>query len=278
MSRSRSVIFGGGTMGSALAEQIVRARVVRRSDVTIIEHHVTRRRMLGKEGFAVVANSTPAVLNNARVVFLAVKPQDALPLLRSLRVYLDTGTLVISIMAGVSLRTLQRLLGHNRVVRCMPNLAATVGLGMTAWYASSSCSPADRSLVKKYFQAFGTELRVTSDDAIDRLTTVSGSGPGYLFAFARDYVSAVQALGFQKRDAEQLVKHVIVGAAELYRGSNLSADGLYSRVASKRGTTAAANDVLGKGRSAQLWKKALYAAYRRARSISQSLDRTSEQR
>ena len=197
---------------------------------------------------------------------LAVKPQDAAVLLQSLQGKLAKTTIVISIMAGMSLTSLKRLLKHDRVVRSMPNLAATVGLGMTAWFPSTACSAADRALAQNIFCAFGAELRVSSDDAVDRLTAVSGSGPGYLFAVARDLVGAVQALGFQKRDAEKLVKQTLVGAITLYDQSDLSAEELYERVASKGGTTEAANNVLRQGRSAQLWKKALNAAYQRARS------------
>lgn len=278
MSSSRAIFFGGGTMGSALAEQMVREGVVRRSDVAIVERDASRLQVLRKNKFHAVADPESIAFKNADVVVLAVKPQDAAVLLRSLQGKLAKTTLVISIMAGMSLSSLQRLLNHDRVVRSMPNLAATVGLGMTAWFPSSACSTADRALAQNIFCAFGTELRVASDDAIDRLTAVSGSGPGYLFAVARDLVAAVRALGLQKNEAEQLIKQTLVGATALYEQSDLSAEELYQRVASKGGTTEAANNVLRHGHSAQLWKKALNAAYQRARAISRSLDKASRLR
>lgn len=278
MTSPRIAVIGGGTMGSALVDQWLAAKQFRAADVVIVERDRARRLRHSRLGVRVADGINNLPLRSTRLVLLAVKPQDAPAVLKGLRGQIGQRTLVVSIMAGVSLRTLQRSLGHDRVIRSMPNLAATVGLGVTAWFASPGCSVGDRRFVRTLFRSVGQEMRVASDDAIDRLTAVSGSGPGYVFATARDLVIAVQSLGFRKSEAERLVKQIIVGAAELYRRTESSSEELFARVASKRGTTEAAFEELCRGRSAALWTKALKAAYRRAREISRSLDRVTRHR
>src|SRR3989338_9818158 len=150
--------------------------------------------------------------SSVSVVILSVKPQDAMPLLDNLNGRINSKTLVISIMAGVKLNTLSRTLNHRRVIRCMPNLALTVGLGMTGWLAAPARTSADQRQAPNIFLAFGLEMPVASDDAIDRITAVSGSGHGYFFAFARDLIAAAQALGFSESAANRLVKQTLIGA------------------------------------------------------------------
>ncbi len=268
MTNSEIVIIGGGTMGSALAQQLIKARRWTRKSLTLVEHNAEKRALLRRLGLKAVATTSAASISSASVVILSVKPQDAQQLLHELKGRLIAKTLVISIMAGVTLKALCRALNHNRVIRCMPNLASTVGLGMTGWLAAPACTSADQRQTRNIFSAFGLEMQVASDDAIDRITAVSGSGPGYFFAFARDLVAAARALGFTESEANQLVRQTLTGAAELFKRGNLSPKDWFQRVASKRGTTIAADNILRRSGSVRIWTKALQAAYSRARAIS----------
>lgn len=268
MTRKTLILIGGGNMGAAILNRLLAKRVFIPSRIVIVEKRPARRNMLARRGLRVRADAAPEDLANARVLLLAVKPQDAGALFSALRGKFPPRTLVLSIMAGVTRTALARGLEHRRVVRAMPNLAAQVSLSSTAWVAAKDCTKSDHALTERILTAFGSAYKMQSDDAIDRFTAVVGSGPGYLYAFAENLSQAAQALGFAKKTAEVLVRETIMGAALLsYKGQE-SPDALMRRVASKGGTTRVALDVLKKERAARMWEQAVRAAYRRARELS----------
>lgn len=234
-------------------QRAIAARVVRRSDCIV----VTR-------------SMNPAdACRAADVVLLAVKPQDITPVFTALRGVLPATALVISIMAGVSLSTLQRGLRHARIIRAMPNTPAQIGEGITAWAASRAASLLDRAFAKKLFRALGKELYLRTDNRIDAATAVSGSGPAYVFAFVESMIVAAQRLGFSKKEARLLVYQTFRGSVGLLETSTDDAATLRKRVTSKKGTTAAALAVLQQRGMARMVHDAVAAAYRRAREISQ---------
>lgn len=245
------VIIGYGVMGSAIVRRAIAARVVRPSQ------------------YAVVTPSMDpvAACEKADVVLLAVKPQDASPVLQALHGALRPATLVISIMAGVSLLKLQRGLGHARIIRAMPNTPAQIGEGMTVWIASHRVSSGQCAFAKKLFGALGKELRVAREHFIDAATAVSGSGPAYVFAFVESLVTAAQKLGFSKKEATLLVYQTLRGSSVLLESSTDDAATLRECVTSKKGTTAAALAVLQKRGMARMVGDAVSAAYRRAKEL-----------
>ncbi|MBI4281791.1 pyrroline-5-carboxylate reductase [Candidatus Uhrbacteria bacterium] len=245
------VVIGYGVMGSAIVRRAIAARVLRPAQYTVVTPSM----------------DPVAACKKADVVLLAVKPQDALPILQVLRGMLRPQTLVISIMAGVSLSTLQRGLGHARIIRAMPNTPAQIGEGMTAWVASVRTSAGDCAFAKKLFGALGKELHVKNEKYIDAATAVSGSGPAYVFAFVESLIIAAEQLGFTKKQATMLVYQTVRGSSALLEASADDSATLRERVTSKKGTTAAALAVLQKRGMTRILHDAVFAAHRRAREL-----------
>lgn len=253
----RLVIIGYGVMGSAILKRAIAARVVRRSQCMI-----ATRRM-----------DPVAACRKADVVLIAVKPQDAPPLLRTLRGTLRPTTLVISVMAGITLAVLARTLRHHNIVRAMPNTPAQIGQGMTVWTSTRSVTARDRAFAQKLFCAFGKELFVRDERLLDAATAVSGSGPAYVFAFAEALIVGARRLGFSKDAATLLVRETLAGSTALWSESGLDVATLRKQVTSKKGTTAAALAVFTRRQFVRIIDEALRAAYRRSKILRATLDR-----
>lgn len=282
----RVVIVGGGTMGEILIRGCV--EICGANQVSVIEHRSERRKLLQTMYgvMAVAADDTPTkdetknyetishLIAKADVVLLAVKPQDFSTVAHMIAQMVaprlqqnKQGPLIISVMAGITLDALQSALGVSRIVRCMPNTPARIGLGMTAWTQSALVTEIEQAFVRQLLQRFGMELQVDSDDAIDKATAVSGSGPAYVFLFAEQFIQAAQDLGFNPDQASVLVKQTLLGSATLLATSTDSAFDLRTQVTSKGGTTEAALQSLPQAELQSLWTTALRAAYQRAQAL-----------
>lgn len=242
-------ILGAGTMGKAIA------RALKANNIVGAIRMFDQRSRIPKHF-------------NVDIIFLCVKPQDAGVLFTQWRDRISKSTLVISIMAGVKMRTIQRGLGVKKVVRAMPNMPTLVGAGMTVWRASGLVTKNERAVCQKLFCAFGEEMQVTSERLIDVATAVSGSGPAYVFHFAENMIHAARGLGLSQKRAQLLVAQTILGAALLMIEFGDDPATLRDRVTSKKGTTAAALGILQQTDFKKIYSRALRAAYARAREFS----------
>lgn len=264
---SNVVIIGGGTMGTIFLEALLRDH--QPEDITVLErtaehaHHIQQT-----YGVSAVTASTYDC-STAEIVIAAVKPQDS-PALATLLGDTARQSLVISMMAGISLAHLRALTQASRIVRCMPNTPARVGMGMTAWTATPLINAYDRLLIEKLLSTFGKILEVASDDWIDKATAISGSGPAYFFAFAEYLIAAAQHLGFSQTDATTLVQTTLAGAAAVWQQSGSSVSDLQAQVTSKGGTTAAAFTVFDHHQLDAIVRDAVEAAYQRAQELAAS--------
>lgn len=199
------------------------------------------------------------------IIFVAIKPQmidDILPLYKG---HLADNGIVASIAAGCSIERLKAAMGDVAIIRIMPNLPAAIGKGVSGLYANAACSDAHRASIDKLMNLTGTNVWIETEDGIDRVTAVAGSGPGYVFEIARTFIEAAQTLGFSLEQARDLVLGTMEGAVEMARNSTESTETLRNNVTSKNGTTEAGLNALnGDGTLSRLMKATVDAAYNRA--------------
>ncbi len=169
-------------------------------------------------------------LTKADVVIIAVKPQDFTQLQLNL-----SEKLVISIMAGVSIEKIATQLNTKQVVRSMPNLPLQIGEGLTAWLATPEVS--HKELIKEIFGSFGQEIELTSEEEIDKITPLSGSGPAYFFYLCKLLEENAKALGFSPAAAKKIAEQTFTGSAKIFTESDKTADEWITAVASKKGVT-----------------------------------------
>ena len=253
-------------MGRSMAGALIAKGVCGGGDILVVDPDPQARGRNAEMGIQVHEDIGPDV-GGARVVVLAVKPQSATEMFGNLGPHLKDGQVLISIMAGVTMTALQAGLGHQAVVRVMPNTPAQVGLGMNVYFAARPVTPDQLREVEALLNACGESLAVDTEDAIDAATAISGSGPAYVFFMAEHWMNAAGRMGFAAQDAEKLIQQTLVGATELWRQSGVHPAVLRSQVTSKGGTTAAALEVFGEKRIGEGFEEGVTRAYHRAKEL-----------
>lgn len=258
----KAVMAGCGNMGGAMLESWLEKKV---GDFTVVDP--------GRSDFpaAVTHHGDPSELGDARfdVVVLAVKPQIMDKVAPAYKDHLAEGGVVVSIAAGVSLDSINGWFPGAAAVRIMPNLPAQIGMGMNGLVANEAASQAHKDQIERLAKACGEALWVDDEDQLDRLTAVSGSGPGYVFHLIESYVAAAEKLGFSNEAASKLVHATMAGTVEMARRSDKGPDELRASVTSKNGTTEAGlNRLMADDEMFRRFEDTLKAAYDRARELS----------
>ncbi len=198
-------------------------------------------------------------------IIIAVKPQQIEDVVPAYAPFLAANGCYISIAAGFSVASLKRAFGDKPMVRIMPNLPALIGRGVNGLYADPACTADHRDLADKLARAAGSAIWLDSEEEIDRITAVAGSGSGYVFEIARSYVAAAERLGFTPDTARTLVLETMAGAVEMALRSEESLEELRNSVMSRRGTTEAGINALRRdGLLDRLMTETTEAAYNRA--------------
>lgn len=252
-------VVGGGVMGEALLAGALDRGVFDPAEVTVIEKVDARRTQL-RAAYGVEATADFGPMGEAGLVLLAVKPQE----LPTVKGRVRPGALLLSIMAGVRIATIQEAFDHPFVVRAMPNTPAAIRAGMTAWTAAPGVTIDQRSIARRLLAAVGREIYVEDERKVDMATAVSGSGPAYVYLFIEALVEGAVSVGLPRAQAEEMVVQTVVGAAQYAQESGKSAAELRAMVTSPAGTTTAGVLELEKGALRASVIGAVRAAFARA--------------
>ena len=210
----------------------------------------------------------PKDANAVETLVIAVKPQSFREAGAALKARVAPSTLVVSIMAGTTIKSLQEVCG-GAVVRAMPNTPAAIGRGITVAVAAQDVSPTQRATADALLRATGAVEWVEDEALMDAVTAVSGSGPAYVFLLAEELARAGVAAGLPEELATKLARQTVAGSGELLHRSDLSSATLRQNVTSPGGTTAAALEVLmGKDGLQQLMIRAIAAATARSKELA----------
>ena len=221
---------------------------------------------------AIDPDANRTAVTGARIVVIAVKPAMVPDLLREIAPSLAPGTLVVSVAAGVTIATFEALLPASvAVIRSMPNTPALVGKAVTGLSAGTRSTPADLDLAQALFGTVGSVL-VVPEDKLDALSTISGSGPAYVFYLIEEFTRTAIDKGFTAEEAAVLVNGTFLGASTLLEASPLSPGELRRQVTSPHGTTERAVWELEKGGLKDLFDRATDAALARARELAAPTD------
>jgi pyrroline-5-carboxylate reductase len=257
---------GGGTMGEAIIKSLLAKKVVKPDDVFVSDVSKSRRDILKKTyGVRVVADNKQAV-KGAEVVILAVKPQELNKVQGELK-GLSSQQLVLSIIAGTTLESLHRGLGHSCLVRAMPNMAAQIGEGITVWTATDGVNHKQKEMAQSILAAMGKEIYVSGEKYIDMATALSGSGPAYVFLIIEALVDAGVHIGLPRDIAEKLVVQTMLGSTRAVEVMGKHPAELKNMVTSPGGTTAEGLLQLEAGGLRSLLLQAVIAAYNKAKSL-----------
>jgi len=261
-------------MGRALVSGLLRAGT-RAELLAVGEPEAAARATLERELAVRASPDNEAAVSGAEVVVLAVKPQDAALVLRPLAAALAVKKpLVVSLLAGTRVHDLEAWCGSElAVVRAMPNRPALLGAGVSGLYAPLKVPAAQRAIAEEVLRSVGEVAWVPTEDLLDVVTALSGSGPAYCFLLAECMAEAASALGLEHALAQRLAAATLHGAGLMAHAPGAQLAQLRAEVTSRGGTTEAALRVLESGGFRGLIARALAAATQRGRELA-SLPRT----
>lgn len=281
---ARLVIVGGGNMASAIVRGALAAKVVTALEVVVCEPDEAKRRDFLALGVRATGSHGEALgaLREDGQVLLAVKPQMLREVGEQMRVGLagtGRGVIVISVLAGTPSERVRAALGDGarmptgemvgvRVVRAMPNLAASIGQSATALCVGAGASAGDDDFAARLCTGIGSLVVRIDESMMDAFTAVAGSGPAYVFYLAEAMMRAAVELGFDEGTADRVVRETVLGAATLLAESFESPSKLRAAVTSKGGTTEAATRVMDERGVMEAMIAALRAARDRGAELS----------
>ncbi len=202
------------------------------------------------------------------IVLIGVKPAMVADLLREIAADLRPETVIVSVAAGTTIRTMADALGgERRIVRAMPNTPAVVGKAVTGIAGNEHATDDDMAAVRSLFEAVGTVIE-TDEAGIDPLSTISGSGPAYVFLLIEELTKAAVGKGFSEADARTMAEQTFIGATALLDASGEDPAELRRRVTSPKGTTERAVEVLQGAGLDEVFERATDAALARARELA----------
>jgi len=255
-------------MGQIFAEGLLRA-AWKADDIVMAARRQERATEVERlTGITTLLDPAAAAIGRD-VVIVAVKPKDVRYLLGQIRESVTSNQIVISLAAGVPIAAFERVLPGVAVVRTMPNTPAAVDEGITAYCGGTQADEAALETAATVLSAVGETIRL-SEDLLDAVTAVSGTGPAYIFLLAEALTEAAIREGLPHHAAERLVDQTLRGSGLLLRQSEKSAFRLRGEVTSPGGTTAAAMHVLEDGGFRALVEDAVRAAARRSRELGEA--------
>jgi pyrroline-5-carboxylate reductase len=263
--------IGGGQMARALASGFVRdglvqAKNIRVADVVAAANAAFVEQVPG----ATVCEYNADVAKAADVVFLAVKPQNIQQVAPGVCEILDANKLLVSICAGVTMKSLESAFHTTRIVRVMPNTPCLVGVGASAFCCASGATDGDAALVRQLLAAVGEEVVQLDEKHMDAVTGLSGSGPAFVYQVIEALADGGVSMGLTRDVAQRLATQTVLGAATMVRDTGEHPAVLKDRVASPGGTTIAGLKALETAGLRAALMEAVAAATRRSEELGQS--------
>ena len=265
LSGKNIVFIGGGNMATAIIDGLLSVNHAYQLNLTlgVSDKHLPILANFAQKGVrTAIPNDVHTLTQDADIIVLAVKPQvidEVAPTLVSL----VADKLILSIMAGVSTQRLSSLLGTSKVVRCMPNLPASIGCGATGLFAPTHINQTDKETIFAIMSCVGMSAWVSDEDHLHAITAVAGSSPAYFFYALEAMIAQAVNMGLDHGTAKHMACMSLIGAGELALVSDDIAT-LRTQVTSKGGTTQAALDTLQAHHFQQALSEAMIACAKRS--------------
>ena len=261
--------IGCGVMAESIVAGLLRKNLVAAEQITASHPRANRRSELNEKYEIRVFEKNAEAVENLKSneisgVVLCVKPQRINGVLDEIKGIAAPNQMILSIIAGAKIETISDALGCEKVIRTMPNTPSQIGAGMTAWTCTESVSAIERAQVKSLLSALGKEIYVENENMIDMATSLSATGPTYIFMVMEALTDAGVHLGFSREVSKELVQETMLGSVLFAMESHKHPAELRNMVTSPGGTSAEAIYQMEKGGLRTVLSKAVYSAYQKA--------------
>ncbi len=235
--------IGGGKMANAIINGIIASDIYIPAQITASARTEETLKHLKKEFNINTTLDNKEVVKNSKIIILAVKPFILKDILNEIKEYITKEHLIISIAAGISVKTIEDILKTQSIIRVMPNTPSLVNKGMSAICCGKDVSNEQRNCVLKIFNSVG-ETIITEEKYIDIITAISGSSPAFYYYFINSIAKAGEKLGLDYNTSLKLSAQTALGAAEMILKTKIPPEKLIENVTTKGGCTEAGNEVL----------------------------------
>jgi pyrroline-5-carboxylate reductase len=269
MENKQIAILGAGSMGGAILSGLIAAGSSPENITASTASAASAKALTEKFSIKAFDQETTASANaeavaGADILLLAVKPAKVIETLQEVSGAVKDGVLVISVAAGITTSAMEQAIGSKAsVIRAMPNTPSIVGHGVTGIAKGESANDAQLATAKELFETVGQVL-IVEEDKINALSTISGSGPAYVFYFAEKLMTAAKNLGFSEKEANLMVRATFLGSATLLAASSETPETLRAQVTSPNGTTMQATSKFDEANLEKVFIEATEAALARA--------------
>lgn len=264
MSNLKIAFIGSGAMAGAMIVGLLREKLAKPENLFASDPREERGAELREKYGVQPFTDNAAAVVDADVVVLSVKPQRLGAVLGDLKGNIPEEALVISIIAGATLKKIGKGLKHKKVIRTMPNTPAKIGEGITVWVASDAVSESQKEQAQTILSALGEDVFVEDEYYLDMATALSGTGPAYVYMFMEAMIDAGVHMGFPRRISEKLVVQTMRGSVNYYERNDVHVAALRNQVTSSGGTSAEALYYLEKAGVRTAISRAIWAAYQRS--------------
>ena len=262
--------IGAGQMATALAKGFLKAGSVSPSSIVACDVYPTAGERFVEQTGGQFAASNAQLASECQVIFLAVKPQQMSQAMADIRTAIRPDHLIVSIAAGVTLKTMASGLGeHVRMIRVMPNTPSLVGCGASALSRGSKATDDDVALIQRLLSNVGIAVEVP-EKLMDAVTGLSGSGPAYVYQIIESLSDGGVRMGLPRDTATKLAAATVLGAAQMVLTTGQHPGSLKDAVTSPGGTTIAGLHALERGGLRGILMNAVEAATERARELDAS--------
>jgi pyrroline-5-carboxylate reductase len=269
LSDARLAFVGAGVMAESMIAGLLKNAMVPPGHIVASHPREQRRQKLAAQFGIGTVESNREAAESADLVLLTIKPQVLRGVMSQLSGSLKPEQVVVSVIAGAPIDVLVGGLGHQAVVRVMPNTPAQVGQGMSVWSTTSGVTDEQRERVRTVLSALGEELWVEEEKYVDMATALSGTGPTYVFLMMEALIDAGVHMGFPRRIAEQIVLQTVSGSVAFARDSGKHMAELRNMVTSPGGTSAEAIYQMEKGGLRTVLSRAVFAAFERTQVLAE---------
>ena len=263
------IFIGGGNMAEAIFAKLEQLKL----DIIVVQRNMEKRTRLAiKYPFIRCISVLDFTPEEDDILVLAVKPQDAKQACSALP---DIRCTIVSVMAGVSIGTINRWLNNPKIARVMANTPALIGSGATGIHFSPEVENAHKKIIKSIFSTIGKNYILKDENAVDKMTAIAASAPAYLFYFAESMIDvAIKQFQFSEAKAKAITLQVLKGSIDMIENNpELSIKQLRTQVTSKNGTTEQAINVFIRANLPEIIKQAEIACYNRAKELGNNISK-----
>lgn len=262
-------ILGAGNMGLSFSKSFLKYELIRPENLHLIVRSQLKMTKIAEEfPKSKISTFEEAKELDADLIIIAVKPQDFQMVAQTIQFTLKENQMVLSIMAGINIEKIQKLLSHPLVVRAMPNSPTLLGMGITGYTAADGISFSQLINIERLLNSTGRSVYLENEELLDGVTALSGSGPAYFYYIIDAMIKAGIEMGIEENLSQLFVKQTMLGAYHLINNSDKSLEELIKDVASKGGTTEAALKTFEENSFKEILKQGILNAEKRAKELN----------